>query len=119
MLGKSRTKAQQRRFQLLQDAGCVPCWLEAKLQGRKYIPEPPDIHHTNGQNHDLTYANCPWHHRGIRKNELDYLEMQRVFGPSMARNPERYRARYGTEEQILGFQDTMLDEYCKKWGIEC
>lgn len=102
----------------MKEAGCVPCWLESKLQNRKHEPEPPDIHHTNGQNHDMTYANCPWHHRGLRKNELDYLEMQRNFGPSMARNPERYRARYGSEAELLRFQSVMLAEYCKVWGIE-
>jgi len=118
MLGKSRNKKQKRRFELMQEAGCVPCWLESRLQGRDYIPEPPDIHHTDGQNHDLTYANCPWHHRGVRKNELDYLEMQVNFGPSLARNPERYRSRYGTESQILAFQEAMLREYCEKWSLQ-
>ena len=108
MFGKSRTKAEQRRFMNIQDRGCVPCYLEARLQGRKWVPEPCDIHHTQGQNHLLTYGNCPWHHRGIRKNDLDMLEMQNAFGPSLARNPARYRARYGTEEQILAIQNRML-----------
>ena len=101
----------------MKNAGCVPCWLEAKLQERDYEPEPADIHHTNGQNHDMTYANCPWHHRGVRKGQFDMLEMQRSFGPSMARNVERYRARYGTETELLAFQEVMLDEYCRKWGL--
>lgn len=102
----------------MQQAGCVPCFLEAKLQGREYVPEPPDIHHVDQDNPDATYANCPWHHRGIRKNELDYLEMQRHFGPSMARNPARYRERYGSEDELLACQTVMIEEWCKKWGIE-
>ena len=101
----------------MQDAGCVPCWLEARLQEREYIPEPPDIHHTEGQNHDKTYANCPWHHRGVRKSNLDYLEMQKYFGPSMARNPDRYHCRYGSEQDLLKYQETMLKEYGKKWSL--
>ena len=88
------------------------------MQGREHIPEPPDIHHTNGgDNHDDSYANCPWHHRGVRKCELDYLEMKINFGPSMDREPERYHSRYGSESEMLAFQSAMLDEYCRKWGI--
>jgi hypothetical protein len=108
MLGKNRTKAETKRFDEIQQRGCVPCYLEARLQERKWVPEPCDIHHTDGQDHSLTYGNCPWHHRGIRKNELDMLEMQRIFGPSLARNPARYRARYGDENAILAIQNRML-----------
>jgi len=108
MQGKNRTKAESRRFDQIQQRGCVPCYLEAKLQERKWVPEPCDIHHTEGQNHAMTYGNCPWHHRGLRKFELDLLEMQNKFGPSLARNPARYRARYGTEDDLLAIQNRML-----------
>lgn len=108
MLGKSRTKAQKARFEAIQERGCVPCYLEACLQQRQWVPEPCDIHHVNGQNHDDTYGNCPWHHRGVRKNDLDMLEMQNNFGPSLARNPARYRARYGTDDDLLAIQANML-----------
>lgn len=79
------------------------------MTGRAWVPEPCDIHHTNGgDNHDETYGNCPWHHRGIRKNELDMLEMQIHFGPSLARNPKRYHDRYGSERELLAYQNAML-----------
>lgn len=108
MLGNARKIAEQKRFDSIQERGCVPCFLESCLQGRKWVPEPCDIHHSDGQEHMQTYGNCPWHHRGIRKNELDMLEMQNIFGPSMARNPARYRARYGTEPDLVAIQNTML-----------
>jgi len=108
MLGKKRTKAEQRRFEQIQERGCVPCYLEARLQGRQWVPEPCDIHHTTSQNHLKTYGNCPWHHRGVRKSEFDMLEMQNNFGPSLARNPARYRARYGSEGDLLAIQNAML-----------
>ncbi len=63
-----------------------------------------------------TYANCPWHHRGVCKNMLVESRMREVYGPSMAKEPARYRARYGTEDDLLRYQQTMIDAYCKKWG---
>ena len=116
MLGKNKTKADRRRFLDIQDRGCVPCYLESRLQNRKWIPEPCDIHHTEGQNQAKTYGNCPWHHRGVRKMDLDMLEMQRIFGPSLARNPERYRARYGSESDILAIQNVMLVKSVEELG---
>ena len=109
MKGRKPTKTEERRFLEIQDRGCVPCFIEAHLQGRAWVPEPCDIHHTNGKDdHIATYGNCPWHHRGIRKNEFDYLEMKRIYGPSMVRAPREYRERYGREPDILSLQGLML-----------
>lgn len=109
---KRPNRQEQRRFLEIQDRGCVPCRIEAELQDRKWIPEPCDIHHVQQANrtgdHLHTYGSCPWHHRGIRKNDLDYLEMQRIFGPSMARNPRRYHERYGDEGYLLAYQNALL-----------
>ncbi len=100
---------------MMQDAGCVPCWLESRLQARKYVPEPPDIHHVEQGDHSRSYSNCPWHHRGICKNSLSESKMRGVFGPSMAKEPARYRARYGREDDLLRYQEKMLTAHCKKW----
>lgn len=108
MLGRARTRLEQKRFDEIQLRGCVPCWLESKLQGRKWYVEPCDIHHTDSQDHSKTYGNCPWHHRGVCKNELTATVMTGVFGPSMAYDPLRYRARYGTEDEMLVFQSRLL-----------
>lgn len=77
--------------------------------GRKWVPEPCDIHHTNGGNNHLeTYGNCPWHHRGVPKCDLRAADMALIFGPSMAERPHEYRERYGSEADILASQKTML-----------
>ena len=102
---------------MMQDAGCVPCWLESKLQGRKHEPEPGDVHHVEQDDHSKTYSACPWHHRGLPKNALHESRMTKIFGTSMANEPDRYRARYGTEQEMLRFQQTMIEAHCKKWHI--
>ncbi len=115
MLGAAATKTQQARFRMMQESGCVPCWLESKLQGRKHVPEPPDIHHVDQDNHARTYSNCPWHHRGIPKTPFSESIMRENFGPSMAKEPARYRMRYGTEEDLLRYQETILQAHIRKW----
>jgi hypothetical protein len=44
----------------------------------------------------------------VRKNNLSVYEMTRVFGPSMVLHPEKYRARYGTEDDLLAYQARLL-----------
>jgi len=108
MLGFRKTISEQRRFDAIQQRGCVPCWLEAKLQGRKWVVEPCDIHHVDQSDEFKTYGNCPWHHRGVCKMGFNQQQMVENFGPSMAKEPGRYRARYGEESDILGFQAALL-----------
>lgn len=106
------TNAEVSRFDKMQQRGCVPCWLESKLAGRKYIVEPGDIHHADQANavghHRNTYLCCPWHHRGVPKGLFSNAQMRRAMGPSMAKTPERYRARYGDERAMLEYQASML-----------
>lgn len=117
MRGKNRTKLEQRRFQEIQERGCVPCYLESIRRHREWQPEPCDIHHTaGGNNHLATYGNCPWHHRGIVKNDWPWKVMQDLFGPSMARSPREYRLRYGTEEYLVQLQNQLLG--LQVWQIE-
>lgn len=108
MLGKKPTIKQQKRFDQIHERGCVPCWLEATLQGRKWVPEPCDIHHVNQDSHDDTYGNCPWHHRGVPKFGFNEAVMRTEFGPSMAKQPQSYRARYGSEDDLLVYQAKLL-----------
>lgn len=110
MRGRNRTKEEQNRFEEIQQRGCLPCFLESFLRKRlSYEPEPCDIHHTSGgNNHLATYGNCPWHHRGVPKNDLTAKEMKAVFGPSMAINPKEYRQRYGCERTLLDLQNNLL-----------
>ncbi len=118
MLGRPPNRREQLRLHEIQDRGCVPCWLESKLQGREWFVEPCDIHHVIQNDWSQTYGNCPWHHRGVCKNGLTTTIMNGVFGPSMAYDPLRYRSRYGTEAEMLVFQSRLLlksaDEYMRE-----
>lgn len=79
------------------------------MTGRPYGPEPCDIHHVYGsKDHDSVYGNCPWHHRGVPSGDLRPSDMLMIKGPSMAVHRREYRARYGSEEDLLAYQRAML-----------
>jgi hypothetical protein len=43
--------------------------------------------------------------------------MADIFGPSMAIDPARYRARYGSEDDILAIQNRMLLKSEREIGV--
>lgn len=112
MQGKSKTKAELRRFDEIQQRGCVCCYLEAQLVGRRYIVEPCDIHHVNQSarvgHHFDTVGLCPWHHRDVCKNDAPVSEMLYLFGPNMVRHRAEWVSRYGGNEKLLEVQAELL-----------
>lgn len=93
MKTKHRTKAHQRRFQQLQELGCVCC----RQAGCGYVP--PDIHHIldggRRKSHDDTIPLCPYHHRGIQSEFGVYP------GPSLADGKKPFEAEWGTQKELL------------------
>ena len=105
----SPTKAQQKRFDRIQNIGCVACVIDGIHQN------PCEIHHlVSGMKrlgHDYTAGLCPYHHRGIVPSGYTYDQVSSASGPSMAREPEAFRKHYGTQEELLEFQNALLDHY--------
>lgn len=115
MLGGPRTDAQGRRIQAIkQYIGCVLCIMEGAFRGESRLGEWCDYHHCDdesGQNHDRGYGNCPWHHTGRPKNWLSQAAMKEQYGPSLKLHPKEYRERYGTEQEILDYQNKLYKAY--------
>ncbi|WP_064746790.1 Ref family recombination enhancement nuclease [Lysobacter antibioticus] len=104
------TKAQQRRFELIKERGCVACWLHCQVH--RY----PEIHHLtiggkHGQKrrgHDFTIGLCAWHHRGI--NAFGNADLGRqTYGPSLHHHAREFRAAFGSDDSLLEFQNAILD----------
>lgn len=105
MVGQTayRTHAIDYRFQLLTDAGCIPCAIDG-------WPAKGEIHHVLNQSgqrypneHAFTYSVCPWHHRGVLPADIDI-----DYGPSKARAPREYQLRYGTELELKYIADAVV-----------
>lgn len=106
------TKAQQKRFERMCEIGCVPCIILGIYQN------PPQIHHiVKGRKrlgHDYTIAKCPYHHEGHIPLGHVYENVRNRMGPSYALEPDLFEQAFGTQEELLEFQNTLLEHY-----IEC
>ncbi len=103
-------RERDRRFNLLShEVGCVPC----RLDGRGY--EPPDVHHQQcglgkREGDHATLPMCPWHHRGIVKNDMTAHAMAMLFGPSRALEGKAFVERYGDDTYLLVIANNMLKD---------
>lgn len=101
------TKAEQARFDRLKEMGkCVACY-QLGIHGRG----PIEIHHLLSGNkrigHLATVSLCIWHHRGL--SDMGMAEAVRVLGPSLAYGSKPFRAKFGTDAELLGLQNALLN----------
>ena len=94
------TKADIRRWQSFQDIGCICC--------RKYgFYSIPEVHHLVSGNrrrgHADTIPLCPYHHRGIEPPPAE-------VGPSFAAGSKPFRARFGSDDELLEETNRLLEE---------
>lgn len=112
------TDEQQARQDRARELGCVACAIEWDLCGHNPVycdapPGAPEIHHLTrtgrqiGQ--DETVCLCSWHHRGICVANYDSRDMRDLFGPSMAKGSKPFHARYGSNEELLAYQNNLLE----------
>ena len=108
------TPDQQSRQDKCRAAGCIAC----KQDGTYFIAWAaqihPEIHHLTvsgrqiGQ--DATVCLCSWHHRGICVPNARTSEMERLYGPSLAKGSKTFHARYGSNDELLAYQAKVIGE---------
>lgn len=99
------------RFDALWSIGCMAC-LKLGYQRR------PQVHHQNLGQHAgqkrlgdrYTVALCEWHHEGITQGSCAD-EMTILFGPSMKHQPVEFRKRFGSDEELLKYQDERIEKF--------
>lgn len=107
------TAAQRRRITAIKERGCVAC-LMLGLSGCS--EGLPDAHHLNegGQagrkrrGHDYTIALGKWHHVGTILPGETARSMEWKYGPSLARSSKDFRRTFGTDDQLLQYQNELL-----------
>lgn len=98
----SGTDARSRRFRQLQELGCLACRQLGYIQ-------PCDIHHllvghAKRIGDGATIGLCEWHHRSVWQTRFtSKVHAQALAGPSLADEPNRFRERFGTDEQMLAY----------------
>lgn len=107
---KRPTPAEWERMSQLKMIGCIPCW---KL-GFRGVCAAAD--HTKSGNkrvgHAATYANCDWHHQAIPFAGMTHKQCEAERGPSKANGSKPFHAYFGSEQELLALQETILSEQC-------
>lgn len=107
------TKAQQERFYLIQEIGCIACLMRS-------MKRAAEVHHLtvggrHGQKrrgHDFTIGLCSWHHRGVNAYGNQNLG-ESTYGPSYALRPRLFREVFGNDDFLLGYQDELIEQQRK------
>lgn len=120
------TKAQKKRWADARARGCVACHLNLVEKGlaRASYANDLEMHHLlsggRRRGHDETICLCTYHHQGARLPYPDhgYDEHAKAFGPSFGREPRRFREVYGTDDQLLAYQEIMIAQLPTQFGPE-
>lgn len=102
---RSATARQRRRFQALQDMGCIAC---RQLGHYRQVDVSHLLSGGRRRGHDATIGECPWHHRGVPPDGMSTGQAEQALGPSRARSPRRYRERFGTDDELLAMTNDYL-----------
>ncbi|ULQ46959.1 Ref family protein [Flagellatimonas centrodinii] len=98
------TQAQQRRQDNIRELGCLLCMSEGIGWVAAEIHHLTDCGRTISQDH--TIGLCQFHHRGVSHYSRE--QATRIYGPSLAHGAKPFRARFGTNDELLQQQNTAL-----------
>lgn len=112
------TKAQAARMDRIARFPCIACrrGRDPTVAGAFPICGKTEVHHLNmfgraGQKrrgHDATIPLGEWHHRGIPLPGWTTKQMEVMFGPSLAKASKRFRAEFGTDDELLAKVNGLL-----------
>lgn len=107
--GKSRTKAEDARFDAIKRGNCLACaQRDIDVSGQGVV----EVHHLQGKKrHDLTVGLCMWHHR-TRLFEYDFrnhAQMREYYGPSLAEGSKPFHGEFGSDAELLATQNEILE----------
>lgn len=104
------TKAQRRRLEIIKfHVGCLAC----RRDHDSLVPA--EAHHllSGGRriSHDATVPLCPWHHRGACNSDAGSIDMEILYGPSLALSKRKFHELYGTDEEMLDETNRRVKEF--------
>lgn len=111
------TIAQQQRMDAIKEIGCIVAYALGLSFGEN--PVPAEVHHLtvggkHGQKrrgHDFTIGLNPWSHRGEPFNGMSAETCEKLFGPSYAKQPRRFRQEVGNDDYLLDLQNTLIEKH--------
>lgn len=103
---KPATKAERAHLAAVKALPCVACGLD-------WLPcSVVEVHHLLSGNrrrgHMFIAPLCAWHHRGEPLDGMSAKEMEGALGPSLARSSKRFRAMFGSDDELLARVNELL-----------
>src|SRR5262245_46044537 len=104
---KGPTKAERKRMDSFHDIGCVCCRQDGHFR-------PATVQHVidggKRKGHGATYGSCDWHHLGIPPGlpQLTIKQAKKLLGPSLKHDARKFHKRYGSEAELVAYQNTLL-----------
>lgn len=107
------TVAQQQRMDAIREIGCIV----AHSLGLGHVP--CEVHHltiggkhgAKRRGHDFTVGLNLWSHRGEAFGGMSAETCERLFGPSYAKQPRRFRQEIGSDDYLLDLQNTLIEQH--------
>lgn len=101
------TKAEKARMDAIKNGPCVCCHM------RGIASIWPEIHHLLSGNkrrgHMFTIGLCGHHHRNAGHTNLVHPDIGWI-GPSLANGSKPFHAAFGSDDQLLEYQNRLLGE---------
>ena len=108
---KAPTKAERKRMSLIVEIGCIACIMDGKDKAKC---GPPTVHHLlDGgvrRGHSFTICLGAWHHQGYPRPLLSRRQATELWGPSLAEGSKPFHAKYGTDSELLEYQNHLISE---------
>jgi hypothetical protein len=115
------TPEQAARWELMRKIGCVACLINQQIGltvTRMVLEHQHLTDCSRRRGHDETIELCRHHHQGDKfpMIEAGYKANAAVYGPSYGREPSRFHDVYGTDDELLVFQNAVLDAAWRAQG---
>jgi hypothetical protein len=107
------TVAELARIVLVKKLGCICCMLNREMGMPTACFGPCEAHHLlsggRRRGHKATIGLGQWHHQAVRPYDaMTTDETIERFGPSVATGSKPFHALYGTDDELLEFQEALL-----------
>ena len=107
------TRAQSARLETVKRLGCICCMLNREISKPTAYFGPCDAHHLlsggRRRGHDFTIGLCKWHHQAEPPySSMGMVQAIELFGPTVASGSKPFHGLYGTDDELLEFQDALL-----------
>lgn len=105
---KPATAAQSDRMGKIKRLGCLCC---RRLNRYTFAEADHQVSAGKRLGHDATVGLCCWHHRAVPLQGMTHGMCREILGPSKAEGTKPFRARWGSDEELLAEQNRLLESF--------